>query len=257
MLISTHSKTRAQKLNNPTAIAISATTINSIRYLPSLESALQDEPIGWIYLSYTLSYGYEVDQDFELSHRCWERAYLMNNIHAQCDFNGDLSKVRIMRHSYWICKAASQGVYQSINEICKFAFSEYRSYLVVRDPLIGRKVYNFGKLLAVTIFLPDALKIGEKAEYETKPVSLREKMTASENEIKALEYCYNFYVFSNHHTRNAINTWCLIARRYGLQIRDVRLIVSRLIWATKNECLYDMNSAGTIISQSNHSKRKI
>lgn len=49
-------------------------------------------------------------------------------------------------------------------------------------------------------------------------------------------------------TKNAVNVWCLFAMKWTYLPKDIRLMISRLVWKSRREALYNIDKYGQLVS---------
>jgi len=226
---------RAFNMGNGLAVTYSnAPNIDKIT-----KAALQDEPFGWLWLAKLMS----KDKNLEFVDACWRRAAEMNVLEAQLKLSK--SHVEILS-SYWIGRLAAQGHAESRTTLLSVsAILVWQYEHPTFQDNYAMAVYLLGQTLKSTILN------GYAFNYPTHSES-----KAEENNIVAMYTCVLMHNAWCHLTRQAIDTWCMAVIRLTRLPRDIRKMIGCLIWKTRNEALYRINTNGELIARPKKKKRK-
>lgn len=248
---------RAFEMRNRLALAMTAEPDLRIAY----ESALQDEPFGWCLLAKLTA-----KKNVEFSFACLERAANMNNTEAQLKLTTQLDLID-PRAWYWAGRAAIQGDVDSrtwmFNLVCRFVWWYDNPNTIYRSSRSG-EIFNptgtldSGKALFALGKIMKCVVLNEHG-YPSRASPVEDTENIIEMDAAAYESIRMYYSWCNL-TKEAINTWCMVAIRLTRIPRDVRKIVSRFIWESRSKALYHINTGERLVEQStiptNNKKQK-
>jgi len=244
---------RAVEMKNSLALALLAKP--GIERLT--ESVLQDEPVGWYKLYSQMPAEWtRSSHHLNLGRKCLERAATMNHFEAQMNmrlFFPDSD----FKHWYWCGRIGAQGHSESENSLFDLAVKTARTY---DDPnhrilsgidrtTVEEAVFMIGKILSSTILNRYPFGHFRNSPWHIRAYTITAKINAGHAVVRMYDsWCQN--------TRAAVDTWCLIAIRLTSLPRDVRKIVSQLIWKSRSKGLYDINMDGVLIPEKNSKRRR-
>lgn len=203
--------TYAAKMGHPFAEACRCT--DNIKR--ALHAASYDEPEGL----YELGLKYE-DSDRTKAIQCFERACKLGWVTAFEDYASKLNATDPKRF-LWAGKALAN--YNLNHDEAGGIFLGGMEFIMDNDEFYdyhGPVIYQIGKSLIGHINHQEKSVFGNPFDWYVDAC-----------------FSFSFYQLCNTFTRDAMNTWTIIAKQMNV-VKDIRFVISRLIWKTRKEGLY-------------------
>ena len=233
---------KALKMENGLALALTCLRKNS-NYKNAEKSALQDEPCGWYMLSSFL------DKTPNASFMCLKRAAEMEYHDAQCDMKDYYNK-QTADSLYWVGRLAVQGLSSMKNMLLDMAFKvvwtyEHSEYVSIDLYDSRKRTFSIGYILNSTILSATNLDI---IDNDLKSI------TKDEIKLVSAQISVAMYKKWRMLTKDAVIAWCLFATKFTRLPKDVRLIISHIVWKSRREALYNIDSNGQIITKETNTR---
>jgi hypothetical protein len=214
---------KAIDLKNAFALTFVGTT-----YKKDEKLALQDEPGGWYKLYIRKKYSSKRKLVY------LRRAAFMNNISAQSellDYYGHNHE----RGLYWAGRLALQGDAKFETMLVERAFTLVWAYEHPNNwactgvDNLKKRLFDIGRILDETILRKcDAIKY--------------EKISVNKIKVASAHISIGMYKKWSSLTKNAVDAWSFFAIKMTMLPRDIRLMISKLIWKSRSEALYNIDS---------------
>jgi hypothetical protein len=212
----------------------------------TLMAAIQDEPGAWYQIGYIFLNGMDsIDcPDHRIwARRCYERAAQLNYLKAQLAL-GESKSLPYDSRLYWMGRAVKQGYPLSIEPLYEDIYKEKEYYNRVPGCETGRKI--FGTIRLIKEILNRNLF---KPNLKVRLIGPQLNLTYEAHREYEVEKCYTLYNSWCKLTKQAVDAWSIVAIRCKFTNRDIRIIISRLIWETRVEALYALDGNGELLSE--------
>jgi hypothetical protein len=180
------------------------------------KAAAQGEREGFYWLGCTYQWGFELAMDLEEAKRNFLIAADLGHVNSLSSFALCLERRDPMRY-VWLGKSAAKcGALLFLNEMVDVV-----------------KGFNEGKFDASLVFVIGEV-VSKHVDLEKETIFGTKANFVRMNVAKQAIELFRAQSFA---CQKAVNTWSIIGKRLGV-VKDVRLIIAKLIWGKRGECGY-------------------
>ncbi len=176
------------------------------------KAAKNDDASGMCILAQCASEGNGCERDPNRALQLWHRAALLNDVIAQHNVAKFMFGVHNPMRYVWLCRAAAGGYYHSVFETVWDA-----EQLAAAAPRNSRALFTIGD--------------GARRHVDRAQMTVfGRRFVAFPGVLVALQV----YAETCARAKASVDAWTVAARRLGVS-RDVRRLISRLLWSVRDE----------------------